>query len=54
MLLAALLQKLPDQKLEVGKVLLQYLLKECLFEIPNGNKGDQKYAAPKCKSTTSR
>jgi len=37
MLAAAILQKFPKYKIPVGKNLLLYLLKECLFEIPNGN-----------------
>jgi hypothetical protein len=35
-LLKSLLQKFPHLKAPIGKVLTDYLLHNCLFEIPNG------------------
>jgi hypothetical protein len=50
--LASLLQKFPAYKNIVGNRLTRYLVHECLFEIPHGNKGSN--SAPKCKSHESR
>lgn len=44
-----LLRRFPGFKRQVGSVLTQYLIHDCLFEIPHGNKN-----APKCKSNMNR
>ena len=47
--LAELLQRYPQFKQQVGGALTQYLVHDCLFEIPHGQKN-----APKCKSISGR
>ena len=47
--LAKLLQRYPQFKQQVGGALTQYLVHDCLFEIPHGQKN-----APKCKSISGR
>lgn len=44
-----LLQRFPGFKKQVGQVLTNYLIHDCLFEIPHGSKN-----APKCKGTSNR
>lgn len=53
-LLAAFLQKYPQQKLAVGEKLLRHLVYECMFEIPHGSKDQSRSIAPKCKSSLTR
>jgi len=48
-LLIQLLQLFPNFKQPVGEVLSNYLVHDCLFEIPHGSKN-----APKCKGTLNR
>lgn len=54
LLLTKLLEKYPAKKLEVGTKLINYLLHDCLFEIPHGTKGETRQRAPKCKVEETR
>ena len=47
--LIRILQRFPIFKKQVGAVLTHYIVHDCLFEIPHGNKN-----APKCKSAQNR
>lgn len=47
--MALILQRFPSFKKQVGAVITQYVINDCLFEIPHGSKN-----APKCKNSTSR
>jgi ubiquitin carboxyl-terminal hydrolase 9/24 len=48
-ILTNLIMRYPQFKKQVGSVLTEYLIHDCLFEIPHGNKN-----APKCKSNSNR
>ena len=54
--LARLLQALPDQKLPIGSILTNYLVHECLFETPLAQKSnsDGGNCAPKAKHFQTR
>ena len=55
-LLKVLLQRFPQYKLKIGELLLNHLMHDCLFEVPQGNlsKSSSKVTPPKCKSPNTR
>jgi len=50
----SLLQQYPKLKKKYGAILLKYLLKECLFEVPKSNRSKHHKRPPKCKNNTTR
>lgn len=49
-----IIQQFPYLKEKYGEILLTYLLKDCLFEVPKSNRSRLKIRPPKCKNQTTR
>ena len=49
-----LVQQFPHYKEKYGKILLHYLLKECMFEVPTSNRSKNSTRPPKCKNSSTR
>jgi len=49
-----ILQLFPYLKEKYGKILLEFLLKDCLFEVPKQSRSRSKVRPPKCKNPTTR
>lgn len=49
-----LLQQFPYLKVKYGNLLLQFILNDCLFEVPKSSRSRRKVRPPKCKNPSTR